>query len=104
MVLCFARLRGIPEIDHAQSFAALEASFRAVHLRRVQASESAPSSFASCSALLAFQPQKPNVRSMNSNTKRGEGETDQALFDALVTDLSSEGFFTFNEITNTLHP
>lgn len=36
--------------------------------------------------------------------EKGRGETDQALFDALVTDLSSEGFFTFNEITNTLHP
>lgn len=35
--------------------------------------KSALSSFASCSALLAFQPKKPNVRSMNSNTKRGEG-------------------------------
>ena len=36
--------------------------------------------------------------------EKGRGETDQALFDALVTDLSAEGFFTFNETTNTLHP
>lgn len=36
--------------------------------------------------------------------EKGRGETDQALFDALITDLSSEGFFTFNETTNTLHP
>lgn len=35
--------------------------------------KSAPNSFASCLALRAFQPQKPNVRSMNSNTKREEG-------------------------------
>jgi len=36
--------------------------------------------------------------------EKGRGETDQALFDTLVTDLSAEGFFTFNETTNTLHP
>ena len=36
--------------------------------------------------------------------EKGRGETDQALFDALVTDLSAEGFFTFNETTTTLHP
>lgn len=36
--------------------------------------------------------------------EKGRRETDQALFDALVADLSSEGFFTFNETTNTLHP
>lgn len=34
----------------------------------------------------------------------GKGRTpiDQALFDELVAALSSEGFFTFDEATNTL--
>ena len=37
MVLCLARLWGIPEIDHAQPLAAFETSFQAACLRRVQA-------------------------------------------------------------------
>lgn len=36
--------------------------------------------------------------------EKGRRETDQSLFDALITDLSAEGFFTFNETTNTLQP
>lgn len=36
--------------------------------------------------------------------EKGRRETDQSLFDALIADLSAEGFFTFNETTNTLHP
>lgn len=36
--------------------------------------------------------------------EKGRGETDQALFDALVTDLSAEGFFAFDKTTGKLNP
>ena len=36
--------------------------------------------------------------------EKGRRETDQALFDALVTDLSAEGFFAFDQTTGKLNP
>ena len=36
--------------------------------------------------------------------EKGRSEITEDLFQSLITDLSSEGFFTFNETTNTLHP
>lgn len=36
--------------------------------------------------------------------EKGRSEIAEDLFQSLITDLSSEGFFTFNETTNTLHP
>ena len=36
--------------------------------------------------------------------EKGRSEITEVLFQSLITDLSSEGFFTFNETTNTLHP
>ena len=103
MVLCLARLWGIPQIDHAQPLAAFETSFQAACLRRVQAPKSALSSFASCSVLLAFQLQKPNALD-EFEQEKGRSTITEDLFQSLITDLSAEGFFTFNETTNTLHP
>lgn len=36
--------------------------------------------------------------------EKGRSEITEDLFQSLITDLSAEGFFTFNETTNTLHP
>ena len=36
--------------------------------------------------------------------EKGRSAITEDLFQSLITDLSSEGFFTFNETTNTLHP
>ena len=72
MVLCLARLWGIPEIGHAQSFAALEASFQAVCLRRSKRQKRAE--------LVRIVLGTPGIsteeakRALDeSNTKRGEG-------------------------------
>ena len=36
--------------------------------------------------------------------EKGRSAITEDLFQSLITDLSAEGFFTFNETTNTLHP
>lgn len=36
--------------------------------------------------------------------EKGRSTITEDLFQSLITDLSAEGFFTFNETTNTLHP
>lgn len=36
--------------------------------------------------------------------EKGRPEITEDLFQSLVTDLSTEGFFTFDQTTNTLHP